>query len=115
MIPIEGLSKGDDGTRFAMPKDTARSLVCKHLYGEVPISDLYTEKVFTQDVLHQLDENIIKKTFQLPNIESLEDLADLTSELTGDDIDNYELGEINVDNDTPDNIDLEPSKDFDDL
>jgi hypothetical protein len=66
---------------YAQPKDTARTLVCKHLGGEVPLSELYTEKVFTEDVLKQLDENIIKKTFMLPSIESLEDLAEATEEL----------------------------------
>ena len=77
---------------YAMPKDTARTLVCKHLGGEVPIAELYTPKVFTDDVLHLLDENIIKKTFMLPDIESLEDLA----EVTGDLMDEAEMGEITL-------------------
>jgi RecA/RadA recombinase len=77
---------------FAYPKDTARTLVCKHLGGEVPISELYTPKVFTEDVLHQLDDNIIKKTFMLPSIESLDDLA----EVTGDLLDDSEMGDMNV-------------------
>jgi len=80
---------------YAYPKDTARTLVCKHLGGEVPIAELYTEKVFTQDVLTQLDENIIKKTFMLPSIESLEDLAEITVDL----IDDTELGEVNLESD----------------
>jgi len=69
---------------YALPKDTARTLVCKHLGGEVPLSDLYTPKVFTEDVLKQLDENIIKKTFMLPSIESLDDLTEVTGELLDD-------------------------------
>jgi len=88
MIPQEGLKSGDDGTRYAMPKDTSRSLVCKHLGGEVPLSELYTEKVFTEEVLQLLDANIIKKTFMLPNIESLEALAEVT-----DIMDNAEMAE----------------------
>jgi len=79
-------------TVFAQPKDTARKLVCKHLMGEVPLSELYTSKVFTEEVLHQLDDNIIKKTFMLPSIESLEDLA----EVTGDLMDDAEMGDINI-------------------
>ncbi len=67
--------------KYAMPRDTARSLVCRHLGGEVPIGELYTPKVFTQGVLTELDDNIIKATFQLPSIESLEDLVDITSDL----------------------------------
>ena len=91
------LGKNDDGLRYVLPKDTSRSLVCKHLGGEIPLSELYTEKVFTLDVLHQLDENIIKKTFMLPNIESLEDLA----EVTGDLMDDVEMGDSNTDVDDP--------------
>jgi RecA/RadA recombinase len=78
LIPIEGLKPGDDGTRYAQPKDTARNLVCEHLGGEVPLAELYTDKVFTEEVLRKLDDNVIKKTFMLPSIESLEDLAEVT-------------------------------------
>jgi len=80
----------DGKSVYAFPKETARSLVCKHLGGETPLTDLFTEKVFTQEVLHELDEKIIKPTFMLPNIESLDDLAELTEELelaTTDDAD----------------------------
>lgn len=66
---------------YAQPKDTARTLVCKHLGGEVPLSELYTDKVFTEDILKQLDENIIKRTFQLPELNSLEDIDEITEEL----------------------------------
>ena len=75
-------------TRYALPKDTARTLVCRHLGGEIPLSDLYTDKVFTRPVLTEMDENIIKPTFMLPSIESLEDLADVTADLEGFEIDN---------------------------
>jgi hypothetical protein len=73
---------------YAQPRDTARTLVCKHLGGTVPLAELYTEKVFTEEVLRQLDDNVIKKTFMLPSIESLEDLAevsDLIDEVKNDD------------------------------
>ena len=79
--------------RYAFPKDTARSLVCRHIGGEIPLSELYTEKVFTHSVLTELDENIIKPTFMLPSIESLEDLADITADLEGFDLDDTELGD----------------------
>jgi len=91
----------DNNKAYAYPKDTARKLICKHL-GEIPIADLYTEKVFTQEVLRQLDENIIKKTFQLPSIESLEDLAEVTCDL----IDNKEESIIE------DNIDINDLEEF---
>jgi hypothetical protein len=75
---------------YAYPKETSRSLVCRHLGGEVPIGDLYTEKVFSESVLRELDEKIIKPTFMLPSIESLEDLAEVTSELENAVIDGFD-------------------------
>jgi len=84
---------------FAQPRDTSRSLVCKHLGGELPLAELYTDKVFTQEVLQQLDDNIIRKTFELPNIESLEDITDLTGDL----IDEFEE---NLDDNIP-GVDVE--------
>lgn len=77
------LENGDK--MYALPKDTARTLVCKHTGGELPISDLFTDKVFTQEVLKMLDENIIKPTFMLPSIESLDDLAELEKQMVIDD------------------------------
>jgi RecA/RadA recombinase len=67
--------------RYAWPKETARSLVCKHEGGEVPLAELYTPRVFTNEVLIELDEKVIKPTFMLPSIESLEDLVDVTADL----------------------------------
>ena len=79
--------------RFAQPKETARSLVCRHLGGDIPLSELYTDKVFSNAVLTELDENIIKPTFMLPSIESLEDLADVTADLEGFEEDDTELSD----------------------
>jgi len=102
LIPIKNLENNDDGTRFVQSRDTARTLVCKHLGGEIPLSELYTDKVFTQEVLQQLDDNIIKPTFQLPDITSLEDLTEITEDLfedveTGDiDIDDIDVDKLNI-------------------
>jgi RecA/RadA recombinase len=88
----------EGNTAYAYPKDAARTLVCKHLGGEVPISELYTDKVFTQDVLMQLDENVIKKTFMLPSIESLEDLAEATTDIIdGTDVEPDLLSQLEID------------------
>jgi hypothetical protein len=89
---------------YAQPKDTARTLVCKHLGGEIPLAELYTDKVFTKEVLQQLDDNIIKKTFMLPSIESLEDLAEVTEDL----LDETEMGEINLEGEDP-NEEFDPN------
>lgn len=67
-------------TKYALPKETARSLVVKHL-GEIPLNELFTDKVFTEEVLKELDEKVIKPTFMLPSVETLEDLAELTEEI----------------------------------
>ncbi|MFW6310870.1 MAG: hypothetical protein ACOC1K_01400, partial [Nanoarchaeota archaeon] len=66
---------------YAFPKDTSRTLVCEHLDGEIPLNELFTPKVFTQEILEKLDENVIKPTFQLPSIESLDELAELEKEI----------------------------------
>jgi RecA/RadA recombinase len=66
---------------YVFPNDTAKTLVVKHLGGEVPITDLFTDKVFTDKLLHELDEKVIKPTFSLPDIHSLEDLAEIEKEL----------------------------------
>ena len=78
-------TKTDGSKAFAYPRETARSLVCKHLDGEIPLTELFTDKVFTQEVLHELDTKIIIPTFSLPSVESLEDLEELTKELEVDD------------------------------
>jgi hypothetical protein len=86
-IVPDGTSKTREIKLYAQPKDTARTLVCKHLAGECPISELYSDKVFTQEVLRELDNNVIKKTFMLPSVESLEDLAEVAEEVEGFEMD----------------------------
>lgn len=79
--------EGPNGTiLYAYPKDTARTLVCRHLQGEIPINELFTSKVFTDEVLHIMDEKIIRPTFELPSIDSMDDIE----EMLGVDEDNEE-------------------------
>jgi len=83
--------EGANGEKmYAFPKDTVRTLVCRHTKGELPLADLFTTKVFTNDVLHELDEKIIKPTFMLPSIETLEDLSEQFEELETDEEDQQE-------------------------
>ena len=79
MIP--DVTIGGENLHYVEARPTATKLVCKHLGGEIPLGELFTEKVFTQKVLRELDEKIIKPTFMLPSIESLDDLAEITKEL----------------------------------
>ncbi len=47
----------------------------KHLGKTITSSQLFTSEVFTEEVLRQLDENVIKKHFILPSMGSPEDLT----------------------------------------
>ena len=62
---------------YAMPKDTSKNIVVKHLGCEVPVAELFTSKVLTDEVLHNLDETIIKPSFELPSNDSNDDIEEL--------------------------------------
>lgn len=76
----------DKVLRYVETRATSKWLVCKHLGGEIPLGELFTEKVFTQKLLKKLDEDVIKPAFSLPDINSLDDLAEITQELNDDEI-----------------------------
>jgi RecA/RadA recombinase len=62
---------------WANPKDTARGIVIKHLGCVVPITEFFTEKVFTQEFLEHLNKNIIHPMFDLPSQDSFEDIKEI--------------------------------------
>ena len=79
----------EDGTVkvfYLEPKETARTIVVRHLGCEVKPNELFTSKVITEEVLRELDEKIIKKMFMLPNIADLSELEDM--EIADDVLDN---------------------------
>ncbi|NJO90719.1 MAG: hypothetical protein HC831_18480 [Chloroflexia bacterium] len=81
---------------YAQPNDKAHSIVLRDKCDKIPVKELWSDKVFTEEVLREMDEKIIKKTFQLPDIFSLEDeQADLQEWLNSDD-----ETDMDVDNDT---------------
>jgi len=49
-----------------LPKETARTFAVKHLGGNISPKNLFTAQTFTQEVLTQLDNNVIKDFFKLP-------------------------------------------------
>lgn len=51
---------------YAYPKITSNKIVVKHLGGEVPIAEMFTSKVFTDELLHKLDDEVIRPLFELP-------------------------------------------------
>ena len=52
---------------YALPKDTSKYVVVKHLGCEVPLAELFTPKVMTEDWLRKFDEEVIKPAFELPD------------------------------------------------
>lgn len=63
------------------PKDTARNFIVKHLGKGVPAKDLFTDEVFTREVLETLDENIIKPKFSFGrNLDSSNEIDEILSE-----------------------------------
>jgi len=50
------------------PSSTAQRWGVKHLGKTVASTELFTPEVFTMDVLKQLDENVIKNKFKLPDL-----------------------------------------------
>ena len=48
---------------YFVAKDTARYWICKHLEKGVPASELFTEEVFTREVLEQINEKRVKPRF----------------------------------------------------
>ena len=63
---------------YAYPKDTSRNIVVKHLHGEVPITDLFTPKVLTEELLRKLDDEVIRPNFELPSHEASTDIDELS-------------------------------------
>jgi len=70
---------GDIETLYAEEKDTARNIVVKHLGCHIPLNELWTPKVFTDEFLYYIDENIIRPAFELPSQEQylVDEIADI--------------------------------------
>ena len=78
---VKTTADGKEQVLYFMDKPTARTLVVRHLGEEVNPAELFTSKVLTDQLLHELDESVIKKTFMLPNIGSIDDLSEIIDEL----------------------------------
>lgn len=73
-------------TVYFQPKKLGRNYVIRHNGDLVPIKDFFTSRLFTQDVLKELDEKIIKPTFKFPETQDEIDL-----------LESDELGNLNDD------------------
>jgi hypothetical protein len=55
---ICGITRGSIEKGIKTPKATARGWICKHLDETVSNAEFFTEKVFTKEVLEQINEHI---------------------------------------------------------
>ena len=55
---------GKEITVYFVPSDTARNLCVAHLNDTVKLTELFTPKVITEDVLRMIDEKVIESQFQ---------------------------------------------------
>jgi hypothetical protein len=58
-------------------RKTARNFVVKHLNATVKPQELFTPKVITEELLHRLDDTVIKDLFALPEIGDIDLTAGL--------------------------------------
>lgn len=71
-------------TFYFLPKKLGKTYLIRHNGDEVPVKEFFSARLFTEDVLKELDEKVIKPTFKFPEtqdgIDSLEsgELEDLT-------------------------------------
>jgi RecA/RadA recombinase len=68
-------------TLYAFPKIAGiqknRKIVVKHLGEELSLAELWTSKVLTDDLLHKLDDDVIKPLFELPSRNSFDDIDEI--------------------------------------
>ena len=71
-------------TFYFLPKKLGKTYLVRHNGDEVPVKEFFSARLFTQEVLTELDEKVIKPTFRFPEtqdgIDSMEtaELEDLT-------------------------------------
>ena len=78
----------DGVTYYAFPKIAGitanRTIVVAHLAKQLKLGELFTPYVLTDEILHKLDEEVIKPNFELPSQESSEDLSEFVNIETGE-------------------------------
>lgn len=67
-------------TFYFLPKKLGKTYLIRHNGDEVPVKEFFSARLFTEDVLRELDEKVIKPTFKFPE--------------TQDGIDSLESGEL---------------------
>lgn len=64
-------------TKYVEPKDSARGIVVKHLGMQVPVTEFFTETVFTPEFLDYINTNVIHPMFDLPDQSAFDDVAEI--------------------------------------
>lgn len=65
-------------TFYHLPKKLGKTYIIRHNGDEVPVKEFFTSRLFTDTVLHELDEKVIKPTFKFP--ETQDGIIDLETE-----------------------------------
>ena len=58
-----------------------RKIVVSHLGEEVPISELFTSRVLTNEILHRIDDEVIRPNFELPSQDENTDIDELVDSM----------------------------------
>lgn len=66
---------------YCQPKDTARGMAVKHLGRQVSFVEFFSDIVFTDEFLHEINENVIHPIFQLPSRDAFDDIKDVEESL----------------------------------
>jgi hypothetical protein len=56
---------------YFIAKETARNYILKHTGEAIPLRELFSEKVWTPEVLKELDENVVKPKFKYSTIQDV--------------------------------------------
>lgn len=68
-------------TMYCEPKDTARGIVVKHLGCQVPMTEFFTDRVFTKEFLEYLNTNVIHPMFDLPDQSAYDDIKEIADQI----------------------------------
>lgn len=68
---------------WCQPKDNAHGMAVKHLGRQVSFIEFFSDVVFTDDYLHEINEKVIKPIFQLPSRDAFDDIKDVEETLGG--------------------------------
>ena len=66
---------------YCQEKETARGIIVARLGKQVSFKEFFTPEVFTREMLEELDEKVIRPTFELPKKSSMEDIESIENDL----------------------------------